>query len=153
MTKQLVVSGLGYAGLLPFILTAYLLVSGTMVPAGNAGYLFVSYSAVILAFIGGSLWGWGMILEDSPSTCFLLIVSNLVALMVWMNLFLGVVSPKAAIAGLTLAYLIVLILELRFANKHSTAPVSHYEVHYVNLRVTLTMIVVLLHLLVFLFSQ
>ncbi len=71
-------AGLGYAGLLPFYgaaLWACLVLPGS----GFAAQVFVIYGTVILAFLGGTLWGYAVTLS-APAKHYRLVLSNLVAL-------------------------------------------------------------------------
>lgn len=149
MSKYVLIAGLGYAGLLPFLIPVYLLFSGSVLPADDVVTLFLSYSTVILAFLGGSLWGFGLASSRSLFSSLLVVGSNLIALLAWAGLLLGVFSPHAAVAGLAAGFVLVLLFELRFARflfAESNVAVKH---HYIDLRLTLTAIVVLAHLLVF----
>lgn len=153
MTKNLLASGLGYSGLIPFLATGYLLVTGGILPGWSIDQLFVSYSAVILAFLGGSLWGRGMAINDSPLACMVLAASNLIALLVWFNMVLGGFSQKAAILGLAFGFLLVLILELYLSSRLLAEQGVDYKSDYLRLRVNLTFIVILVHTIVFLFGS
>jgi len=74
---------LGYLGLLPF--AGALGVSWTgLTVFGLAGeQLFITYSAVILSFLSGVLWGNG--LDNTPPTLsrYALVLSNVFALLAW----------------------------------------------------------------------
>ena len=55
MTRaEKVISALGYAGLTPFVAACGLLYAGE---EARASQLFLSYSAIILSFLGGTHWG------------------------------------------------------------------------------------------------
>ena len=149
LNKQFVIKGLGYAGLLPFLLAMYLLLSGNLLQASDAVTVFLSYSTVILAFLGGTLWGRVLALQESPFTGLLLVASNLIALFAWANLLLGVVSEQAAVAGLAIGFVLVLLVECWFARFLFAGINPDNRDSYLNLRITLTSIVVLLHLLMF----
>ena len=148
LNKQFFINGLGYAGLLPFFLAIYLLLSGSLLNASDAVTLFLSYSTVILAFLGGTLWGRVLVLQESSWIVLLLIASNLIALLAWGSLLLGHVRQEAAVVGLSIGFVINLLLELRFAGLLSAGTDTESRNSYLNLRITLTAIVVLAHLLV-----
>ena len=149
LNKQFVIKGLGYAGLLPFLLAMYLLLSGSLLQASDVVAVFLSYSTVILAFLGGTLWGRVSLLQESPSTALLLVASNLIALFGWANLLLGLASEKVAVAGLAIGFVLVLLVESRFVRFLFAGINPQSRNSYLNLRITLTSIVVLLHLLMF----
>jgi len=140
---------LGYAGLLPFLIPVYLLFSATVLPADDVVTLFLSYSTVILAFLGGSLWGCGLARSQSLFSGLLLVGSNLIALLAWASVPLGAFSPHVAVAGLAAGFVLVLLFELRFARFLFAESNVAVKRHYIDLRLTLTAIVILAHLLVF----
>jgi hypothetical protein len=149
LNRFTVIAGLGYAGLLPFLIPVYLLITGSVLPAEDAVTLFLSYSTVILAFLGGSLWGYGLARSHSFLNGFLLVGSNLVALLAWAGLLLGFFSPHSAVAGLSAGFVLVLLFELRFTCFMFAESNAAVKNSYIDLRLTLTAIVILAHLLVF----
>lgn len=149
LNRFTVIAGLGYAGLLPFLIPVYMLFTGSVLPTDDVVTLFLSYSTVILAFLGGSLWGYGLTRSHSLFSGLMLVGSNLIALLAWAGLLLGVVSPHAAVAGLSAGFVIVLLFELRFASFLFAESNVAMKRHYIDLRLTLTAIVILAHLLVF----
>ena len=72
-------AGLGYAGLLPFYAAALWQALPGLPGREAAPSLFVVYGAVILAFLGGSLWGYAVMVPAREKQL-RLITSNLVAL-------------------------------------------------------------------------
>lgn len=152
MSKQSVISTLGYSGLIPFLVTVYLLSTGITLPGWNVELIFLSYSTVILAFLGGALWGQSISLDDSPFVRMLLITSNLIALSVWLSLNIGVFDQRTAIAVLSVGYSLTLFLELHLSRSLASLAGTHQNRHYLNLRIILTTVVVLLHLVAFAFS-
>ena len=87
--------GLGIAGLIPFVFFALLAASPTLMselPFEHALLnswshpefeLFVAYSAVILSFMAGTLWGNSLDTDISHFNQSIVIVSNIVALLAW----------------------------------------------------------------------
>lgn len=72
-------AALGYGGLLPFYASALWVCWPGLPHASAAATLFVTYGAVILAFLGGTLWGYAV--KVPPPAKFLrLVISNIVAL-------------------------------------------------------------------------
>ena len=86
-------SGLGYGGLLPFYGAA---LWALVLPGDMAVSVFIVYGTVILAFLGGTLWGYA-VTQPVPRKHQRLILSNLVALF-------------AAVAGLVAQPLLAIVL-------------------------------------------
>lgn len=145
MTKPLIISTLGYSGLLPFIAAVVLLASGVSTPGWSAQQLFLSYSAVILAFLGGALWGRVIAQGDSSLVRTLLVASNLIAILVWVNLNIGLINQAAALVMLAIGYVLTLSLDLYLSRNLVSEPVDSYAQDYLKLRVILTTVVVFLH--------
>lgn len=145
-TKQRVIPGLGYLGVIPFAVAAYFVLQGGQLLQFEPAAVFVGYSSVILAFLGGSLWGRSQLLDDSAITVSLLIASNLIALLGWASLSFAVFNYGVAVSGLILGYVMVLFIEHRCARRLFG---SHAD-SYLDLRRALTSLVVLTHLLVLL---
>jgi hypothetical protein len=74
-----VMASLGYAGLLPFYACALWVVLPDAPGQALAGQIFVVYGVVILAFLGGTLWG-NAVARPPPQKYSRLVISNLVAL-------------------------------------------------------------------------
>ena len=70
---------LGYSGLLPFYASALWLWVPDLPGAALAAQLFIVYGVVILAFLGGTLWG-NAVAHAAPGKHSRLVISNAVAL-------------------------------------------------------------------------
>lgn len=70
---------LGYAGLAPFYVSALWVLLPALPLAELAARIFVIYGAVILAFLGGTLWGYAVVVP-APAKRWRLVLSNLIAL-------------------------------------------------------------------------
>jgi hypothetical protein len=115
---------LGFAGTLPFILGAVFLWFGPLeykLPVFN---LFLSYTALILAFLGGVHWGRALHNENVKYY----VISILPSLWAWGCLFL---APHYALVGLLVGHVGFFLWE----RSHIT------QAWYLNLRATLTSIV------------
>jgi len=100
-------AALGYAGLLPFYAAAlYLLLA--LPGAQLALQVFLVYATVILAFLGGTLWGYA-VTRPRPEKHRRLLLSNLVALFAAGCALLA--QPLAAVILLALGQLAVLAYE------------------------------------------
>ncbi len=130
--------GLGYAGLLPFIITTLMLWGDWSLPWLDPQFAFISYSATILSFLAGTLWGRVLSLYASNNINNLLILSNLYALLAWFSLLLAV--PAVGLVTLSFGYFSLLSIE---KNCHNL-PVNP---QYRRMRVRLTSVAVVCHLL------
>ncbi|GIU45361.1 DUF3429 domain-containing protein [Shewanella marinintestina] len=130
--------GLGYAGLLPFIITTVMSWAGWVTPWLDPKFAFISYSATILSFLAGTLWGRVLSLYASNNIGNLLILSNLYALLAWFSLLLAV--PAVGLVTLSFGYFSLLSIEKNCQN----LPVDQ---EYRRMRVRLTSVALLTHFL------
>ena len=101
---------LGYAGLLPFLIPALVMVNAVWNGPGlqsaaifdlYAPYVFISYSAVILSFMAGTLWGkWESDGHDSMTNA-AVVFSNVVSLTAWLALLVIFISPVMTVFAVT----------------------------------------------------
>ncbi len=139
---------LGSAGLMPFILSVGSMVSGAWSGGGlqsasifglYAPYVFLAYSAIILSFLAGTLWGKWETFPSNRRSAAVLIFTNLTSLLAWVSLTVIHISQFLsilAVALLAAGYLGILGVE-RTLKSSSRG--------YWNLRISLTTVVVLLH--------
>jgi hypothetical protein len=152
MTTRIIMTGLGFLGLIPFAAGAWLTVVGGMelLPGLGLepGFLFASYSAIILSFLGGVLWGRSLALETTSLGRNLLLLSNGVALLAWFSLLAGPEYLNLALLTLMLGYVAV------FSAEHRLAVHADYELlaPYMRMRLFLTNLVLVAHLLVLAFG-
>lgn len=126
---------LTYAGAVPFVISLLMMWLGLslwMVPASK---LFLSYSAVINAFMAGSMWGRLLREEANTQQAVLAVVSNALALIGWAALALD--SGVHASVVLLFSYLLILVIDV--LNRASLPD------YYLPLRLKITAAVVLLH--------
>ena len=96
MNTRHLMAALGYGGLLPFYASA--LWAALALPGADwAVRAFVVYATVILAFLGGTLWGYAVTVAP-PAKYTRLVLSNLVALF----------AAVAALAGSSLISVLML---------------------------------------------
>ncbi|WP_394181985.1 DUF3429 domain-containing protein [Marinomonas posidonica] len=133
---------LGAMGLIPFLCATYLSWTNQTFFDRSGLYLFITYGAIILSFLSGTLWGQFVHRESSPLSIYLLISSNVVAVAAWFSLLLDI--QVLSIALLFLGFISTFWGEARFArqNHSENSP-------YLTMRFVLTLIVCVLHLLVF----
>ncbi len=145
MSAIRITTALGCAGLLPFagalFAVGLTLILGVELPF-EPKQVFVFYSAVILSFLCGSIWGSLLSSTFTKQAVALLIVSNLVSLTAWISLLSYEGHFTRSLALLTLGYVAVL------ASEYAVIELLYKEVYrgYLKLRSWLTFCVVGLHL-------
>lgn len=155
MSRSNLTNILGYLGLIPFLVPSYLMAEGFFFGAGlhsaaifglYAPYVFIAYSAIILSFLSGTLWAHARQPDAVPSGDGLLqgtiIFSNLVALGAWASLLLIYIAPIMtlfAVCLLMAGYLGLLLLE--------GLVIGPQEKQYWTMRIRLTLVVALTHLM------
>ena len=98
MKTRTLMAALGYAGLLPFYLSAlWALLAGPHHDA--AARVFLIYATVILSFLGGTLWGYAVSLP-SPEKLYRIGLSNAVALFAATSALLGTTLVAIVLLGL-----------------------------------------------------
>ena len=139
---------LGIIGLIPFIITVGCMLSGAWLSGGfqsasifglYAPYVFLAYSAIILSFLAGTLWGKWESLPPNRGSAVVLIFTNLTSLLAWVSLTVIHISQFLsilAVALLAAGYLGILGVERTLTSSSRG---------YWNLRISLTTVVVLLH--------
>ncbi|GAA5215039.1 DUF3429 domain-containing protein [Corallincola platygyrae] len=148
---------LGYAGLLPFSFGLLMMMFELTVLGITGITLFTSYSAIILSFLSGALWGRVIHLsEESFERPTILVFSNLFALLAWLGLLAG--QGYITLWILLIGYLLVITVEHaclntsedsggtvpQLASKPSEPPSMS---GYAKMRIYLTGIVASLHVL------
>ena len=139
---------LGIIGLIPFIVSVGCMLSGAWLSGGlqsasifglYAPHIFLAYSAIILSFLAGTLWGKWETFPSNRRSAAVLIFTNLTSLLAWVSLTVIHISQFLsilAVALLAAGYLGILGVE-RTLKSSSRG--------YWNLRVSLTTFVVFLH--------
>ena len=111
---------LTYLGLLPFI--AALIMTFHTISIGDitGTMLFINYSAIILCFVTGALWGQSSHHKNTRHSA-ALILTNIWALAACMCLLAsGIYAQVLAITLLSIGFLHILFLELKIKNVHGT---------------------------------
>ena len=132
---------LGVAGLLPFIVLSVLAFNHSLLAPEHTMLGFISYSAVILSFVAGTLWGKAVILALDDNIAKLLIISNIIALASWIAL----ITPFELSALILLASGYLYLLYIEFKAKQLSNTTS-----YMALRTILTCVAVICHIVVML---
>ncbi len=118
---------LGHAGLIPFVGLAIIAVTGWP-PAQS---MLMKYAALILTFLGGSVW---MLAMQKQLHWSIAIVSNVVMLLAWVVLMLF--PPNIGLLALAILFTSFLTFENQIMK-------PHYGEDYFRLRVILTIVAVL----------
>ena len=156
---------LGFAGLIPFVVPVVLMVQGALAASGfesaalfglYAPYVFITYSAIILSFLCGALWGKTVSGRCRQTSNAVLIFSNLIALCAWSCTLLIYLAPIMSIFAVTLllaGFLAVLFCEREFELMAAQAAQEESDENfrlssYWKMRVQLTLMVSALHLVV-----
>lgn len=92
---------LGYLGLLPFLFSLLLVITDTTLFNLTGHQFFIAYSAVILSFLSGILWGNGIDHYYHRLSRNVLVLSNLFVLLAWGALLQG--NTRYIMATLLLA--------------------------------------------------
>lgn len=141
---------LGYAGLLPFLSTTVVMLNAVINGPGlqsaavfnlYAPYVFISYSAVILSFVAGTLWAKWESGSDSTMTNAAVLFSNVVSLTAWLALLMIFMSSIMTVFAVT-------ILLVGFASLLWVERLSKTASDYWQMRVNLTSSVLLMHAVV-----
>lgn len=126
---------LGYSGLIPFIIC--LAFSNSIDNFGlNSQQIFITYSAIILSFIAGSLWQVKAEVDLSEKQ----LISNVFSLTAFLSLCL---NSYTGLVILTISYPLILCYEYSIFLK------ATQKSNYIKMRIKLTIMVVIFHLLAF----
>ena len=139
--NERVFKALGYAGLTPFVAATLMAWMGWQAADITAEFIFISYSAIILSFVAGTLWGRALALYSGHVIARLLVLSNVYSLLAWAALLMTL--PLFALIALSLGFISV----FRVERKCLELPLND---NYSNMRYQLTAIAVGLHLLMIL---
>lgn len=151
--SQRLIQWLGYLGLIPFIVPAIGMLQAKLTGPGlqaasiggfYAPYVFVAYSAVILSFLSGVLWGKARQSMTSDKTNMLLITSNIISVLAWVSLLMIYISPLMMLFAVTIllcGYATMLLAEF-------SIDADYESVTYWRLRLLLTVSVIAAHSLI-----
>ena len=139
---------LAWFGILPFLIAILMVALGSTLFSVSGELLFVTYSAIILTFMAGTLWGQcSHSAESATDHRIPIVVSNIWAIIAWLCVILIQVNEallSVVILLLALGYFHILIQE----KKVNLLVASE---SYLTLRTQVTCKVIILHLLLLLF--
>ena len=141
-SNQTTMFQLGYLGLLPFIGGLVLMMFKETLFELFGQQIFITYSAIILSFLSGVLWGAALEGFDNTLGRTALILSNLFALAAWAALLLDGYA-KLAVALLAIGFLAVWFAEKHIRINQKAASPEGYQ----TMRNRLTLGVVAMHLI------
>ena len=141
-SNQTTMFQLGYLGLLPFIGGLVLMMFKETLFELFGQQIFITYSAIILSFLSGVLWGAALEGFDNTLGRTALILSNLFALAAWAALLLDGYA-KLAVALLAIGFLAVWFAEKHIRTNQKAASPEGYQ----TMRNRLTIGVVAMHLI------
>ncbi len=144
MRNAAVINCLGYAGLIPFLAAAWAMLSDRTLFQSSPALIFLTYSAIILSFLGGTLWGKARELADGYLSAGLLLLSNMLALSAWITLLLGETFMVPGLLIALIGYAILCAVEWFSASK----VLNYVGEPYLRFRLTLTSVVCLAHAVV-----
>ncbi|MCG7499672.1 DUF3429 domain-containing protein [Vibrio sp. Of7-15] len=146
-SPDIIVRRLGYLGLLPFALCMVAIGIEKELFGLSAVNVFITYSAVILSFLSGALWGNAIDHIQHALSRNALILSNLLAFIAWGVMLQSTDSNMVSLLVLLFGFITVWLTEMKIReSEHEEKPAI-----YRPLRKRLTMIVVSMHLLVALY--
>ena len=125
---------LGWSGVLPFLLLLLLAQWPTLAQEWSIEFVFIVYSGCILSFLSGSIW----LTEHNVNWQGPTVYSNIITLLAFIAV---VINETASIWMLSVGYLFILLLELRF-KLFAKRPSS-----YKFMRIWLTNVVISCHIL------
>lgn len=147
---------LGYLGLIPFYAALYFTYVHNDLSGISPYTLFISYSALILTFLAGTLWSRSLAYKQLTPAIknSALIISNLIMLSAWMSFILHPMYPVLSATILLCGFLIVAISEGQLAFSYNKEKdemrlneVSQFTCkEYLTLRKHLTLLVILAHI-------
>ena len=147
---------LGYLGLIPFLVPLWQMtvavgsgqgVDGAAIFGLYAPYVFITYSAIILSFLGGILWSKGRFIAQKRSSNIAVIFSNLMALSAWASLI--IINFSSLLTMFAVALLLAGFGSLLLAER--SLEIDSEDRTYWRMRLVLTMIVIVAHGLVLAF--
>lgn len=115
--QRFLMHGLTYAGALPFVVfNIMLLLHFDFVLSTEFIYkAFLTYGAIIMSFLAGMHWGIAITMSQ-PMSVYLLLSSNVVAILAWICLILNIHFLTLILLGIL--YLYQLVIDCKLAKDH-----------------------------------
>ena len=139
-SSRSLIQTLGVLGLVPFIASTLTFHFDFYGHGFFAQSVFVAYSAVILSFLSGAIWGQVLEQPFQSKGKALLVGSNIVAILAWCGLLIH--QPHMSLLLLLCGYISIFWLEVRWLKQ-----IRPDQSFYPSLRFLLTLLVCAMHLL------
>ncbi|RUM51317.1 MAG: hypothetical protein DSY86_06270 [Marinomonas sp.] len=139
-SSSTLIKTLGFLGLIPFLISTIAFHFDFYHYGFHAQSVFIAYSAVILSFLSGAIWGQVLEQPYQAKGKLLLIASNVVAVGGWVGLIIQ--QPHLSLLLLLCGYISLFWLEVRWLKA-----IRIDQSFYPNLRFILTILVCAMHLL------
>lgn len=136
-----VVAIIAVLGILPFLFTTYLSLANESFLGKSGVTLFATYAAVVLSFLGGTLWGRLLELPESNHGSKLLICSFITVFCAWISLLLK--TPELSVVLLLLSLITIFWVDARWLKQ-----ANKQKPYYTSLNFGLTSATSIMHLLV-----
>ena len=108
MRLPLIVSLLGYAGLLPFLAgPLWLTLSPETAPAW-LDQVWVNYATLLAAFLAGTFWGFALPAIQGPAGLLGMFIASVLILLTWLTMSLGF---KLQLLSLALVFALLLLAD------------------------------------------
>lgn len=120
---------LGHAGLIPFVGLAIL----AIMDWSPAQPILVKYGALIMTFLGGTVW---MLAMEKKLHWSVAVISNVIMLLAWVVLVLFLPVPNIALLALAILFSAFVTFENQIMR-------PHYHEDYFRLRLILTVVAVI----------
>lgn len=129
MRLPLIVTLLGYAGLIPFLLGPLWLSASPATAPAWLDRAWVDYVTLLAAFLAGTFWGFALPAIQGPAGILGMFIATLLLALTWLTM---VLSPAYQLYLLALVFLLQLLADFWRERTLDTLP------GYFNLRATLT---------------
>lgn len=129
MRLPLIVTLLGYAGLIPFLLGPLWLSASPATAPAWLDRAWVDYVTLLAAFLAGTFWGFALPAIQGPAGILGMFIATLLLALTWVTM---VLSPAYQLYLLALVFLLQLLADFWRERTLDTLP------GYFNLRATLT---------------
>ena len=133
-------SMLGYAGLTPFIFSTGLMLMGMTFFSLDPFMLFTTYSAIILSFLAGTLWGRESCKVHYLTEEKLLVISNVLSVAAWVAIVVNHLYVSLLI--LSVGYVVVYLKDRQQWQEKILSD------EYIQLRTQLTAVALVCHLVI-----
>ena len=131
---QVLVTQLGYAGLIPFVFLAGILWLAPEINPQKVHQALLSYAAIILSFMGAVHWGLAIAQKHSSINSLQLVVSVMPTLIAW---FSSMTTPLWNYSILIATFALLCLIDGYFVHKQQAPD------WYPRLRIPLTVVVVI----------